>query len=351
MAKTYRFGIIGCGMISDFHAAAIRDIPGAELTGVVSRHEKNARRLGEANGCAWTTDLKKFLALDLDIVTVCTPSGLHRDVSLAAIRSGRHVIVEKPLEVTLKRCDELIEAADRVGVSLATVFPSRWSECNQLMKQAIGRNCFGRLTLGDTYVKWWRTQDYYESNPWRGTWKIDGGGALMNQSIHNVDLLQWFMGGVESVMAMTGLLAHKRIEVEDTAVAVLKFKNGALGVIEGTTAAYPGLLKKIEIHGDRGTAVVEQDNVLNWSFSRPTPLDGKAARLMAGKKKSGSGGASDPRAISYVGHKKQFEDFLQALRTGRRPLVDGREGRKSVEIILAIYKSARTGKRVMIAGS
>jgi len=348
MAKKYRFGIIGCGMISEFHSAAIREIPNAELVAVTDVREDAAKRVGEANQCAWYTDLKQFLAhKDLDIVTICTPSGLHLDGAAPAIEAGKHVIVEKPLEVTLKRCDKIIEAADKKGVKVATIFPSRWSECNQILKQAVDSQWFGRLTLGDTYVKWWRTQQYYDSGGWRGTWKMDGGGALMNQSIHNVDLLQWFMGDVESVMAMTGLLTHERIEVEDTAVAALQFKNGALGVIEGTTSVFPGLRKKTELHGNKGTVIVEQDDIIFWKFETPTPMDKKVEQLMS-QRKSGSGGAADPKAISHVGHMKQFKDFLRALETGGKPLVDGSEGRKSVEIILAIYKSAKTGKKVKL---
>jgi UDP-N-acetyl-2-amino-2-deoxyglucuronate dehydrogenase len=347
MAKKFRFGIIGCGIISDFHAAAIREIPNAELVAVVDVREESARRLAEANHCAWYTSFKKFCEHDMDVVTICTPSGLHKEPALEVIRAGKHLIVEKPLEITLKRCDSIIEAADKARVKLATIFPSRWSDCNRLMKQAIDGKYFGKLTLGDVYVKWWRTQAYYDSGGWRGTWKIDGGGALMNQTIHNVDLIQWFMGEVDSVMAMSALLAHKRIEVEDTAVAVLQFKNGALGVIEGTTSVFPGLLKKIEIHGDKGTAIVEQDDIIFWNFANSTPIDKRVQKLMS-QRKSGGGGASDPKAISHVGHRKQFEDFLKALETGGKPLIDGVEGRKSVEIVLAIYKSAKTGKKVRL---
>jgi predicted dehydrogenase len=347
MARKYRFGIIGCGMISEFHAAAIKEMPNAELVAVVDLREESARRFGEAQHCAWYSNLRKFVKHDMDVVTICTPSGAHLDGALAAIQAGMHVIVEKPLEVTLRRCDRIIGAADKAGVKVAAIFPSRFSECNQILKRAVDEKWFGRLTLGDSYVKWWRTQQYYDSGGWRGTWKMDGGGALMNQSIHNVDLLQWFMGDVESVSAEAGLLAHERIEVEDTAVATVRFKNGALGVIEGTTSVYPGLLKKTEIHGDKGTVIVEQDDIIFWKFENPTPLDQRVQEMMA-QRKSGTGGAADPKAISHVGHRRQFEDFLHALDTGGKPLVDGIEGRKSVEIILAIYKSARTGKRVKL---
>jgi predicted dehydrogenase len=258
---------------------------------------------------------------------------------------GKHVVVEKPLEITLARCDAIIDACDRAGVRLCTIFPSRFSPANARLKEAIEAGRFGRLTMGDTYVKWWRTQDYYDSGGWRGTWDLDGGGALMNQAIHNVDLLCWLMGDVESIMAHTATLAHERIEVEDTAVACLKFRNGALGVIEAATSAYPGLLKRTEIHGDRGSARVEQDDISLWEFQEKLPSDREIHAAIAGRS-AGNSGASDPRGISHVGHRDQLSDFLQAIDEGRAPLVDGREGRRSVEVIRAIYLSAQTGQLV-----
>ena len=215
------------------------------------------------------------------------------------------------------------------------------------LKEAIAGGRFGRLTLGDTYVKWWRTQQYYDSAGWRGTWDLDGGGALMNQAIHNVDLLYWLMGDVESIVALTATLAHARIEVEDTAVASLRFKNGALGVIEAATSDYPGLLKRTEIHGDRGSARVEQDDITLWDFQEKVPSDNEVFAAMAGT--SGfKAGASDPRGITHLGHRGQLTDFLQAIDRGKSPGVDGREGRKSVEIIRAVYQSARTGQVVKL---
>jgi predicted dehydrogenase len=198
--------------------------------------------------------------------------------------------------------------------------------------------------MGDTYVKWWRTQEYYDSGGWRGTWKLDGGGALMNQAIHNVDLIQWLMGPVESIQAMAGLLAHERIEVEDTAVAILRFKNGALGVIEAATSAYPGLLKRTEIHGDHGSARVEQDDITLWEFKDPLPGD----EAIVSRKGVLSGGASDPKDISHAGHREQIIDFLRAIDSGGSPRVDGKDGRKSVEVIRAIYQAARTGQAVTL---
>jgi len=348
MAKKYGFAIVGCGMISEFHAAAIRDLKNAKLVAVSDIVEAAAKRAGEKFGVDWYTDVNKMVERDdIDVVTIGTPSGAHLEPALAAAKAGKHLIVEKPLEVTLPRCDKIIAACKKAKVKLATVFPSRFSEANQILKNAVDKKRFGRLTLGDTYVKWWRTQEYYDSGGWRGTWKLDGGGSLMNQSIHNVDLLQWLMGPVESIMAFTDCLAHKRIEVEDTAVAILRFKNGALGVIEGTTSVYPGLLKRTEIHGDQGTAIVQQDDIIRWELAKSTPADARIRRKFA--RPSGyQAGASDPKAISHKGHMKQFADFLKALDTGGKPLVDGPEGRKSVEIILAIYKSSKTGRKVTL---
>jgi UDP-N-acetyl-2-amino-2-deoxyglucuronate dehydrogenase len=232
-------------------------------------------------------------------------------------------------------------------VQLATIFPSRFHESSQLMKKAVDKGRFGRLTMGDAYVKWFRTQQYYDSGAWRGTWKLDGGGALMNQAIHSVDLLTWLMGPVASLSACTATLAHERIEVEDVATAVLRFANGALGVIEASTAAFPGSLKRIEISGSEGSAVLEEEDLKSWNFARPNKQDQALLVRMQGKTKTG-GGASDPAAIGHHGHTLLFKDTLQAIKKGTRPLVDGHEGRRSVEIILAIYKAAETGKAITL---
>jgi UDP-N-acetyl-2-amino-2-deoxyglucuronate dehydrogenase len=207
---------------------------------------------------------------------------------------------------------------------------------------------FGRLTLGETTCKWWRAQAYYDQGGWRGTKALDGGGALMNQAIHNVDLLLWLMGPVTHVSGFSALLAHERIEVEDTAVACLRFKSGALGVIQATTSVYPGLPKTIAIHGDKGSAVVEQEDLLRWEFATEAPED-KDIRHRFAQKVSASGGSSDPSAISHVYHTRQLTDFVQAIQTGRPPAVDGREGRRAVETILAVYEAAATG-RVLALG-
>jgi UDP-N-acetyl-2-amino-2-deoxyglucuronate dehydrogenase len=343
------FGIIGCGMIAEFHTRAINEIEGARVVAAWSRNPANGAKIADlAGGCEIFDDLGAMLAQPgLDVVCVCTPSGAHMEPAVKAARAGKHVVVEKPLEITLPRCDAIIEACDSAGVRLCTIFPSRFTAANIRLKEAIDIGRFGRLTLGDTCVKWWRTQQYYDSGGWRGTWDLDGGGALMNQAIHNVDLLYWLMGDVAAITAMTATLAHARIEVEDTAVASLRFKNGALGTIEAATSAYPGLLKRTELHGDRGSARVEQDDITLWEFQEKVPSDNEVYAAMAGQ--SGfKAGASDPRGITHIGHRDQLTDFLRAIDEGRAPLVDGREGRKSVEIIRAIYRSAETGAQVML---
>lgn len=344
---TTGFGLVGCGMISAFHARAINDIKGARVVALHTSRPENAQKIQEIVGdCAVYTDYREFLKHQgLDIVNVCTPSGAHLDPAVDAAKAGKHVVVEKPLEITLPRCDKIIEACDKYKVKLCTIFPSRFSPANIALKQAVDSGKFGKLTLADTYVKWWRTQQYYDGGGWRGTWKLDGGGAYMNQAIHNVDLMYWLMGDIVEVNGMTGTLAHERIEVEDVGVATVRFKNGALGVMEATTSAFPGLLKKTEIHGTKGTVIVEQDDVLLWQFEKETAKD-RTVREKFAKRVGGGGGASNPAAISYKGHMEQLKDFIKAIQTGKAPLVDGAEGRKSVEIILAIYKSAKTGKTV-----
>ena len=350
--NAHNFGLVGCGMIAEYHARAIGEIDGASVAAAFSRNPANAAKIAAiAPGCVVYDNLERMLAHPgLDVVGICTPSGAHLVPAVMAAHAGKHVVVEKPLEITVERCDAIIAACDEAGVRLCTIFPSRFTPANVALKEAIDAGRFGRLTLGDTYVKWWRTQEYYDSGGWRGTWELDGGGALMNQAIHNVDLLQWLMGDVDAVSAMTATLAHERIEVEDAAVAAVRFRSGALGVIEAATSAYPGLLKRTEIHGSRGSARVEQDDITLWDFDLKIPSDDDvAAKIGAGT--GSKAGASDPRGITHAGHRAQLADFLRAIDEGRPAAVDGREGRKSVAIIRAIYESTREGREVRLPDS
>ncbi len=342
------FGIIGCGMIARFHAAAIEDVRGAKLVACCDVVPDSVDRFAAESGCKPYYKLNEMLAdKDVDIVTVGTPSGAHQEPAVAAAKAGKHVIVEKPLEVTLKRCDAIIRACEANDVMLSTVFPSRFHDASRELKRAVDSGRFGRVTLADAYVKWYRSQAYYDSGAWRGTWKLDGGGALMNQAIHSVDLLTWLIGPVIEVRAETATLAHERIEVEDTAVATLRFANGALGVIEASTAAYPGYLKRIEVHGSEGSAVLEEEDIKVWDFARKQKRDEVIHQRMKEHHSTG-GGASDPTAIGHHGHARQFADVLEAIRRKRPPLVDAYEGRRSVEIITAIYESAKSGRPVRI---
>jgi predicted dehydrogenase len=343
------FGIIGCGMIARFHAKAIAELPNARLVALCSRnpaHAAKVAQVAEAGGvqCQVYERMEEMLKRpDLDIVTICTPSGAHLEPAVAAAAAGKHVVVEKPLEITLDRCDRIIEACERHRVQLCTIFPSRFADANQALKQAVTAGRFGRLTLGETTCKWWRPQSYYDEGGWKGTQALDGGGALMNQAIHNVDLLLWMMGPVQSIIGFTATLAHERIEVEDTAVACLRFKNGALGVIQAATSIFPGLPKTIAVHGDKGSVVIEQEDVLRWEFTPETAAD-KAIRERFAQRVGASGGASNPAAISHEYHRRQLGDFVQAIETGRPPLVDGKEGRRAVQVILGIYRAAVGGR-------
>lgn len=342
------FGIIGCGMISNFHARALEDVRGARLVACYDSFPESARRLAEKTGCKAYDDLDAMLGDPaVDAVSIATPSGAHQEPAVAAARAGKHVIVEKPLEITLRRCDRIINACRQAGVKLSTIFPSRFHDSSVKLKRAVDGGRFGRLTLGDAYVKWWRTQEYYDSGAWRGTWQLDGGGALMNQAIHSVDLLTWLMGPVAEISAITATLAHERIEVEDTAIATLRFENGALGVLQATTAAYPGYLKRIELHGTDGSAVLEEEDLKKWDFRKLTAADRRIQEEMK-QQRSTAGGASDPSAIGHHGHAMQFKDFVDAIRKDRDPRIDGHEGRRSVEIILAVYKAAEIGRRVQL---
>ena len=342
------FAIVGTGMISRFHARALADVRGAKLVACCDSRAEAAERFAEEEGCTGYTDLKKMLADErVDAVSICTPSGAHLDPAVAAAKAGKHVIIEKPLEVTTRRCDRIIAACEENGVKLSTVFQSRFSDSSVTLKKAVEAGRFGRMTLGDAYVKWYRSQEYYDSGAWRGTWKLDGGGALMNQAIHAVDLLVWLMGPVAEVRAQMATVAHERIEVEDIATATLRFASGALGVIEASTAIYPGYLKRIELHGTEGSAALEEADIVRWDFAKSGRGDAAVLKAMEASK-SGGGGAADPSAIDYSGHAKQFRDFVSAIKNDRPAAIDGHEGRRSVEVITAIYKSAQTGRAVKL---
>lgn len=344
------FAIVGCGMIARFHVRALQDVPNTRVAALYDAFPNAAQKLKDSLGldCAVCSSLDEMLARqDVNVVIVATPSGVHMDPAVAAARAGKHVVVEKPLEITLQRCDSIINACDQNKVKLCTIFPSRFGDANMELKKTVEAGRFGRLTLGETACKWWRAQSYYDTGGWKGTKALDGGGALMNQAIHNVDLLLWLMGPVAQVGGFTAMLAHQRIEVEDTAVACLRFRSGALGVLQATTSVWPGFPKTIAIHGDKGSAVIEQDDLLRWQFDPEIAADAQIRQRFA-VKVGASGGSSDPSAISHVGHARQLSDFVAAIESGRPPSVDGREGRRAVEVILAVYEATETGRVISL---
>ena len=352
-----RVAIIGIGAIARLHARALADIPGVELVAATCRTEEKGRAFAAECGCQWHADPARMLRREKpDFVTVATPSGAHLPAVLAAIRRGVHVICEKPLEIAVKRIDRMIAFANKAGVHLGAIFPQRFNPVVRAVHEAAAAGRFGTLAVAASYVPWWRDDAYYGPGRWQGTKALDGGGALMNQSIHGVDALQWIVAAtmpglapgensVESVIAMTAVRSHdaKRLEVEDTCVAILRFKNGCLGQLLAATSLFPGQLRRFLVGGRDGTAEVVEEQLTCWRFRSETP-DDTATREQFGGSSGTSGGASDPMAINYSCHTRNFESFLDAVRAGRRPTLDGLEGRKAVAIVEACYRSARTGR-------
>jgi len=345
--KEIQFGLIGTGMIAEFHAQAIAAVPGARLSGVYSRSSEKATAFAEKHGAQAFTSLEALLAQPgLDAVCIATPSGHHAEGAIAALNAGKHVFCEKPLEVTLEKVDAIIDAAARNGRNLAAVFQMRFGAAAGKLKKAIEAGRFGKMTMCSCYIKWYRSQEYYDQGAWRGTKELDGGGVLFNQGIHGLDLLQWLVGMPSEVQARVDTLAHERIEVEDTAVALLRYPSGALGVIEASTATWPGFSTRIEISGDRGSATLENDRITFWKFADEEEGD---AEIIAQTSTAALGsGASDPKAINIEGHRRQIEDLASAIREGRAPAIRGEDARNAVQLILAIYEAAEKGTSVRL---
>ena len=342
------FGIVGTGAIAAIHADALQKAHGAELRAVFNRSENSSRAFAERYSVDWSSSLAELLGRsDVDVICVTTPSGAHADVAIPAFEAGKHVLCEKPLEVNMLKTDRMIEAAVRNGKILAAVFQSRLSPQAQALKIAVDEGRFERLALCSAYVKWWRSNEYYESADWRGTWALDGGGALMNQGIHYADLLQWLAGMPQEVFAHTATRAHKGLEVEDVVCASLRFPCGALGVLEMSTACFPGYKRRIEICGDRGSATLEDNRLIRWEFSESRPGDEEILNPDNGLNLGG--GTSNPMDISSDGHRLQIEDLARAVREKGAPRIPGGEGRNAIQLIESIYRSARSGKPVALS--
>jgi predicted dehydrogenase len=338
-----RFGIIGAGTIGAFHAEAIRAVDGARLTAVFDSVGERSRDFAAKHGIEAYADLDEFLArAPIDAVTVATPTGLHASVAIPSARAGKHVLCEKPLDTTTAKARSIVDACRQSGVILSPVFQSRFGTGATAMKKAIDAGRFGRLLFVSGRIKWLRSQAYYDSGAWRGTWELDGGGCLMNQSIHGIDLMLHFAGAPAEVFGYTATRTHARLEVEDNACAVIRYASGAMGVIESSTSCAPGFPQQIEVSGERGTAAIEGDAIVRWQFADSEPGDASVLAEMGGS--SLGSGASDPKGISIEGHRRQIDDMVGAILRGTKPAVDGAEAQLPVELVCGIYESMKTGR-------
>ncbi len=340
--KRFRIALVGCGRISERHFDAIAKTPSLKLVAVCDDVAERARQAGEKMSVPFYTNFTQLLEeRPSDVVAICTPSGLHPKHGIMAAEKGAHVICEKPMATRLEEADALVHACDEAGVYLFVVKQNRLNPAIQLLKRSIDLGRFGRIYLANTTVRWQRPQSYYDMAPWRGTWEFDG-GAFMNQASHYVDMIQWLVGPVETVSAKTATLA-RRIESEDSGVAVLRFRNGALGTIEVTMLAYPRNLEgSVTILGEKGSVKVggtALNRIETWEFAEYHDIDREAELLR---------GAPNPLSVYGSGHKPYYENVVRVLRGEAAPDTDGREGRKSLELILGIYESARAEREIAL---
>jgi UDP-N-acetyl-2-amino-2-deoxyglucuronate dehydrogenase len=337
---TFHIGILGGGNISQTHARAAREIDGVQVVAVCGENAEKVNRLAEASGASAYEDLESFLNhRPMDVVLIGSPSGLHAEQGIAAARRGIHVLVEKPIAITTEQADALIAECRKAGVKLGVFFQDRVAPDLLKLKQLIDGGKIGKPFIASARVKWYRPADYYKRSRWRGTWSLDGGGALMNQGVHTVDLLLWLMGDVRSVSAKAITAMHD-IEVEDTVVAMIEFASGAIGTLEAATSVYPGYPRRLEVTGAEGTVVIENDRIASADLR--TPL----AELCIDQATVPDERSTSPVISDVSGHQKLIENFLHAIITDGQPVCDGREARRSVEVVQAIYESSRTGQPV-----
>ena len=357
------FGIVGTGTVAAMHAGAIAALPSARLVAVTDVDVSAAEALAASRGAAAERDLDALLARgDVDVVCVCVPSGQHAELGMRAGKAGKHLVVEKPVDVTLEAADRLIRAARAAGVALTVISQHRFDPGLIEARRLIDEGALGRLVLGEASTKWYRSQAYYDSAAWRGTWAMDG-GSLLNQGIHYVDLLRWCMGPVAEVTAVCTTQAHQ-IEAEDTSLAIVRFTSGAVGTIMSSTAAFPGFPQRLEITGTKGTVIIEDGRLVSRAFGTPAqpadsgaqPADSGAQPADSGAQPADSGAqpadrpgaAADPAALDVSGHAAQLADLLAAIDEGRAPAVDGEAGRAALEIVCAVYESSRLGRTVTL---
>jgi UDP-N-acetyl-2-amino-2-deoxyglucuronate dehydrogenase len=341
--KRLNFAIIGAGNIAPVHAAAIREIPDAKLTAIATRDPQRGQAFAAEHGAEWHADYREVLARpEVDVVAIASPHNLHLPMTVDAAAAGKHVLCEKPMARTVAECDEMIDACDRAGVLLGVTFQGRFEPLVTDLRDLLSHGRIGQLLWASSNTVWYRDTAYYRSKPWRGTWAEEGGGVLINQAIHAIDLLVWVAGLPTRLTAQTRTLNHE-IEVEDGAVAMLEYADGAMGLIQATTVAYPGYSERLEFYGTQGGVVYHKgEGCLEWHLLDPKE-DGE-------KRTAASSGATRPMDISADAHAALFGDFAAAIRTGSRPLIDGREGRRSLELVEAIYRSSRSGEPVAVSG-
>ncbi len=330
------WGIIGCGGISGAHCHAVAESDRAEIVAVCDIKRDRAEKRSEEFGGDVYEDYNELLAReDVDCVSICVPSGLHAQVGIAAAKAKKHILTEKPLDITLPACDAFIQAAEENGVVLSCVFQNRYKQSTRLIKQLLEEGKLGQLLMADLSMKWWRAQSYYDDE-WHGTWALDGGGAIMNQCCHYVDLLQYFVGPFKTVRGRFATMAHK-MEADDVTYAWLERAEGGWASIIATTAAYPGYSSRIELHGTEGSIIWENGNLIACDLKSGEKIDLEAEQKEAGD----TSGATDPMAISLGGHRAHVENLCDCVLEGAEPTVSGREARKAVEIINAIIESGR----------
>ncbi len=344
--------IVGCGVIGPTHANALQSLhsEGARLVAFADEVPSKAEALAEKYGAEAKTFEDILADPGIDAVHICVPSGLHAALGVRALEAGKHVVVEKPMDITLEACDALLAAQAASGKRLAVISQHRFDKASIEVKAALDAGLLGPMVYAESQVPWYRSQEYYDSGDWRGTWALDGGGAVMNQGVHNADLIRWLCGPVETVYAQARTLAHERIETEDVLAATLTFRSGAVGSFAASTALYPGFAVKVGIYGTEGSAIIEGDRLHTLTTKSGLTGGGEAVPVHALQMAGGGtkSAASDPAAIWGGAHEAQIADFLQCCRTGAAPKVDGTEGRKAVELVLAIYESARTGQVVRL---
>ena len=336
------YGIIGAGAIAGIHAKVLNMLDNSCLVAVYDKVPAAAERLAKEYNCRAYTKFEDFLAdSQIQAVTIATPSGLHGAMAIPAAMAGKHVFCEKPLDITLEKADAIIKACDDNHVLLSPVFQSRFTRAVSMVKDAMRRGRFGRMVLASAQVRWFRSADYYSASDWRGTWHMDGGGALMNQSIHAIDMLIYINGAPEEVFAFAGTLSHS-IEVEDNLCAAIKYRNGSFGTIEVSTSCAPGFPRRIEFSGSDGTVAFEEDKITRWEFVHKLPEDENVFTEQS--REIDAAGGRTPMGIDITGHRLQLQDLSDAILNHREPKLNGREGRRAVELICGIYESARTGK-------